>query len=76
MSVEFCECTSSYYVNNNSWQICKKNPFGLNIFFSHMKYGRKIIIDRQSTATRVSSICHKGRLQPLTDAATLALIRR
>ena len=21
MSVEFCECTSSYYVNNNSWQI-------------------------------------------------------
>ena len=21
MSVEFCECTSSYYVNNISWQI-------------------------------------------------------
>ena len=44
MSVEFCECTSSYYVNNNSWQIfLKKNPFDLNIFLSHMKYDRKII---------------------------------
>ena len=43
MSVEFCECTSSYYVNNNSWQILyKKNPFDLYIFLSHMKYRRKI----------------------------------
>ena len=43
ISIEFCECTSSYYVNNNSWQFCKKNPFDLNIFLSHMKYGRKIV---------------------------------
>ena len=42
MSVEFSECTSSYYVNNNSWQILYKKPFDLNIFLSHIKYGRKI----------------------------------
>ena len=26
-----------------AWQILLKTPFGLNIFLSHMKYGRKII---------------------------------
>ena len=44
MSGEFCECTSSYYVYNNSWQILLEKPFDLNIFLSRMKYERKIII--------------------------------
>ena len=64
MSVEFCEGTSSYYVNNNSWQILfkKKNPFDLNIFLSHVKYGRKIttaiekVIDKCSYMSLVGSL--------------------
>ena len=47
MELNLCQLNSVNVLLHITWTIflgkfCKKNPFDLNIFLSHMKYGRKI----------------------------------
>ena len=47
MELNLCQLNSVNVLLHLTWTIilgkfCKKNPFDLNIFLSHMKYGRKI----------------------------------
>ena len=59
MSVEFCECTSSYYVNNISWQILLKKPVRFKYFPSPYEIWAENIKSEQKVTLKLSKIDSK-----------------